>query len=158
MQPDIRRPVAVLIALIALLIFLTMVGALASLAPSQPALPAVQPTEMPTITPEEEAQLAQNPTFQELISYTDRGFEPSTLTAKAGDTVRFTNNSSHPLWVAASGLHLYPGVQNGCGSSALDSCGPLQPGHFWQFTFTASGTWSYQNNLNSIDTGVVHVK
>ena len=106
--------------------------------------------------------VAQDPHgFQLLVSYTDRGFEPSLATARAGDTVRFTNNSHEQLWVAAaagSGAMLYPAVQNGCGSSALDSCKPLKPGEYWEFTFGKTGTWGFQNNLNKADTGAISVR
>ena len=92
---------------------------------------------------------AQSPQgFQQLISYTDRGFEPKRATIKVGDTVRFTNNSLVDIWVAAGGDKLYPSVAGGCGSSALDSCAPFIPGRYWEFTFAEKGAWGVVNNLN----------
>ncbi|MDO8576016.1 MAG: hypothetical protein Q7R90_01745, partial [bacterium] len=98
---------------------------------------------------------AQSKGFQYLVSYTDRGFEPTRLTVKQGETVRFTNNSSEGLWVAAGGEKLYPGVVNGCGSSALDSCRPIGQGEFWEFTFDAAGTWMFSNNIDKEKSGTV---
>jgi len=99
--------------------------------------------------------------FQLLVSYTDRGFEPRTATIRSGDTVRFTNNSHEQLWVAAatnSSGALYPSIQNGCGSSALDSCKALNPGEYWEFTFGATGSWSYDNNLDTDRSGTINVR
>ena len=98
-------------------------------------------------------------TFQLLISYVDLGFEPHSAKIHAGDTVRFVNNSTRDLWVAANGItgKIYPGIQDGCGSSALDSCRSLAPGAYWEFTFTEKGTWSFVNNLDKSNEGNVSV-
>lgn len=114
----------------------------------------------PPLTPAIIAQLKKSHGFQMLVSYTDRGFEPAITTIKVGNTVRFTNNSSHKLWIAAKGTSknsIYPGTSD-CGESALDSCIPLNPGDFWEFTFTQSGTWTYQNNLDKNDTAIIHIQ
>lgn len=116
------------------------------------------PPPPPPMTASDTIAAQQGNVFQLLVSYTDTGFEPRTATIKAGDTVRFTNNSSGQLWVAASGDTLYPSVQNGCGSSALDSCQALTPGEFWEFTFTQAGTWEFDNNLNKSDAGTLIVR
>ena len=113
----------------------------------------------PPLTDAVEAQLAASPDFQDLVSYTDQGFEPATLSIQKGDTVRFTNNSHESLWIAAvGGIGAYPGGENSCGTSALDSCHVLQPGEFWEFTFDVAGTWSYLNNVDKTNTGVVNVQ
>ena len=104
------------------------------------------------------AVLAKSNGFQFLISYTDRGFEPAELSVKKGETVRFTNNSSESLWVAARGDTLYPPEADGCGSSALDSCASLSPGAFWEFTFARVGVWNYQNSLDAEKYGIVRVQ
>jgi hypothetical protein len=68
--------------------------------------------------------------------------------------------SNGALWIAslASGSRkLYPGAST-CGTSELDSCGPLQPGQHWEFTFTKSGTWMFYNNLDKTQTGTIRVK
>jgi plastocyanin len=104
------------------------------------------------------AQLATSPAFQYLVSYTDTDFVPHTLTVKKGETIRFINNSHKNLWIASSSTPLYPPEQNGCGSSALDSCKPIPPGGFWEFTFNVRGTWQYANTLKQADTATVTVK
>lgn len=125
--------------------------------------PATSPAAergIPPLTPEIQAVLAKSHGFQALVSYTDRGFEPNTVTIKKGDTIRFTNNSREDLWVAATGGAgaLYPNITNGCGSSALDTCRVLKPLEFWEFTFDTAGTWSYQNNRDTTVTGHVRVQ
>lgn len=119
-----------------------------------------QKQAIPPLTPAVEAQLAKSHGFQYLVSYTNNGFEPSNISIKKGETIRFTNNSSGDVWIAATatGGALYPNVANGCGSSAFDSCHALKSGEFWEFTFESAGTWSYADNLHKDKTGVVHVK
>ena len=116
-----------------------------------------EPIPQPPYTKQVEAQLAASNGFQELVSYTDRGFEPKHISIAKGDTVRFTNNSYRELWVAAS-ANPYPSAQSACGSSAFDSCRALKSGEFWEFTFGVAGTWPYVNNLDKSKGGVVTVQ
>ncbi len=118
------------------------------------------PAEPPPFTAEIKAQLEKSHGFQMLVSYTDRGFEPGTTTIKSGETIRWTNNSSQDLWVAATGTSgsVYPGTGKECGQSAFDSCKVLKRGDFWEFTFARKGTWGYKNNSDVKMTGVVVVK
>ena len=109
----------------------------------------------------EQLTASQNPKgFQMLVSYTERGFEPSVVSVKLGDNVRFFNSSSGKLWISsdpsASGS-MYPGVFNGCGSSAFDSCYALSPGEYWEFTFDVEGSWDFNNTLDKSKTGVANV-
>ena len=53
---------------------------------------------------------------------------------------------------------LYAAVQNGCGSSELDSCGPIPPQDFWEFTFETSGTWRVANAFERSDTAIIVVQ
>jgi plastocyanin len=107
-------------------------------------------------------KLAQHHSFQALVSYTDQGFEPKDVTIKAGQTVRFTDNSSGKLWVGAtstSGVIYPPDNTTLCGESSLDSClPPVAPQDFWEVTLTHRGDWSYGNLVDGNMTGVVHVK
>lgn len=120
--------------------------------------PHIQP---PPFTGEISMALETSKGFQVLVSYTDRGFEPSTALVKKGETVRFTNNSSDDLWVSAIGAtsgKIYPsGGGDECGQSAFDSCRTIGRGEFWEFTFDLSGAWSYQNNADTDQVGVVVV-
>lgn len=121
---------------------------------------ANQPISQPPYTKQVEAQLAASNGFQELVSYTDRGFEPAAIAIPQGDTIRFTNNSHHDLWVSAMGQTLYPATAQSCGPSAFDSCHVVKSGEFWEFTFAVSGTWTYKNNMmgSAADTGTVTVQ
>lgn len=130
---------------------------------SQTAGPSTPTSKLPPQTIPTTAQIQQlqnSPAFQYLVSYTDKGFEPQQLTVKKGQTVRFADNSSRQLWVASigSGGHeIYPG-NSSCGGSTFDSCAAFSQGNYWEFTFTETGTWDFQNNAHSSDTGTVVVQ
>ncbi len=98
--------------------------------------------------------------FSHFISYTDNGFEPSDVTIKRGQTVRFTNNSSRALWIMSSAGEggVYPSGENACDQTAFDTCLELPPNDIREFTFDVSGSWSYSNNMNKTDVAVIHVK
>lgn len=87
-----------------------------------------------------------------VVKITDDGFEPSTLTINAGDTVKFENESSDDAW-PASNVHpthqLYPG---------FDAKKPLLPGASYSFTFTKTGSWGYHNHLEPDVQGTIVVK
>jgi plastocyanin len=105
-------------------------------------------------------RLAHSHGFQALISYTDLGFEPMEITIHRGNTVRFTNNSSNDVWIAASGQHvqIYPRTSGTCGSSSLDSCAPFAPQDFWEFSFDTPGNWQVVNNLDKSRSAMVRVQ
>jgi plastocyanin len=105
-------------------------------------------------------KLAHSHGFQALVSYTDQGFEPAEVAIKRGDTVRFTNNSSNNVWIAASGQHvqIYPRTSDTCGSSSLDSCAPFAPQDFWEFSFDTPGNWQVVNNLDKSRSAMVRVQ
>jgi plastocyanin len=90
--------------------------------------------------------LAASHGFQLLISYTDTGFQPASATIKKGQTIRFTNNSSGQLQIVADGKTPLPAA-----SSEVS-------GQFWEFTFTDSGTWQYENTLNPKYSGMIRVQ
>lgn len=98
--------------------------------------------------------------FQVVVSYVGGGFEPAAVQIRQGDTVRFTNNSSGQLWVASSageGKSLYPGTSD-CGASRFDTCRPLKPLEFWEFTFGTKGEWHFRNNTNQAHSGIIYVE
>ncbi len=159
-----------LVALIGILLILSVWGALQGgmwktmLVPLQekPSPLTLQTTPSgeiiaPEMTATMKAVLEQSEGFQALVSYTERGFEPRTLSIEAGDTVRFTNNSIRDLWVASSGTP-YPGGGEACGQSAFDSCVALAPLEFWEFTFAEEGEWQYVDNLHKEFSGTVQVR
>lgn len=107
----------------------------------------------PLFTDEVKAQLAAHPNFNALVSYTDHGFEPASLSIAAGDTVRFTNNSNQSLRVAPTGTL----QTDHCNEPGLDSCRELGRGEFFEYTFAAPGTVSYTNANFPRTTGTVTV-
>ncbi len=158
---EIRIAFAVLVALVILVVCGYLISRVYPPA-TREAAPASSTTtpQRPPFTAEVKAALAASKGFQLLVSYTDRGFEPTTAGVRKGDIVRFTNNSSGDLWVAAAGGFgsVYPGNGNNCGQSAFDSCRVLKYGEFWEFTFADVGTWGYQNNSDAKMTGAVRVR
>ena len=153
------------IAVVVLIFFLALLSGWSPLAMQHASTAVSQtsariPPPAPALTASEMIAAQSPKGFQLLISYVNTGFEPKTTTVHAGDTVRFTNNSTEALWVASvgtGGSQIYPGTST-CGGSAFDSCGPLQPGQYWQLTFTKKGTWKFLNNLDKSNAGVITVQ
>lgn len=118
----------------------------------------VSPT--PTATPRPSPSESEAPVSGKMITLTDAGFLPSTLTIKKGETVIFKNNSSGAMWVA-SAMHpthdAYP-VKGGCISSAFDECAAVAAGGSWAFKFDVIGNWKYHNHRNSSQFGTVVVE
>lgn len=102
-----------------------------------------------------------------VITYTDSGFSPKSVTVKVGTTVRFVNNSSHGMWVASNNhpTHTqYDGtsVAQHCAAGAdtnggFDECTAIQPQSVYSFTFAKTGTFMYHNHVSASDTGTVVV-
>lgn len=86
------------------------------------------------------------------VFYTDKGFSPSSLEIKAGETVKFANNSSGGMWVA-SGPHpdhtAYP---------EFDPKRNIPSGEIYEFTFTKIGEWKYHNHIKAGMYGTIIVK
>ena len=117
-------------------------------------------------TTEDEGPIG-DPEFHALISYTDEGFVPESVNIERGQTVRFVNNASAETgtW-PASAVHpthtIYPGsgiskCDTSEQSSIFDACRELQPGEFWEFTFTEAGEWRYHDHTHAYHTGAVIV-
>lgn len=99
-------------------------------------------------------------TFAALVSYTDNGFEPATLTVRKGDTVRFTNNSSGPMRIEAKDIPAVVIVTtnaSACTSATFSTCKELPPGEYWEYTFNVTGDWSYSDTIYGAQ-GLVRVK
>ena len=103
---------------------------------------------------------------ENIITYTDSGFSPSSLTIGVDETITFKNNSSRIFWPATA-VHpthrVYPGSDiKKCGSGdeagIFDACGGLNPGGEWQFRFGETGSWGYHNHLRPSNTGRVIVE
>ena len=162
---DMVRP-AIIIAIIAIgsaalvLYFFTLhLAAPIQPIPASPTSPHQQRIEP---TSSELEQLANIKHFHYVVSFTADGFQPAMLTIKNGETVRFFNASSKPLWIASHGRGAtiaYPSGSNTghCEQNDFDSCQQIDPGHFWEFTFEYAGVWGYDNFLNERDTGIIRV-
>ena len=159
MFSDLKGPIALLAIMLGVLAALYLWFIVAG-APGKDASPIAEEFVPGSPSPEVRAQLEKSRGFEVLISYTDIGFEPSEAAINRGESVRFTNNSSHDLWVASEGTTqnpIYPG-RSECGGSPFDSCRALAPREFWEFTFEESGTWLFRNNLDKEQSGAVRVQ
>lgn len=149
-----------LIALVALSVAGNSLFGRAPAAPGAPAAPSVEVAPIPPMTEAIRAQIAASNGFQYFVSYGERGFEPVELSLAAGETVRFANNSSGELWIAADAERgaIYPGTGAECGQSRLDTCRVLKPHEFWEFTFVSAGDWGFRNVLRAEHGGTARVR
>ncbi len=94
------------------------------------------------------------------IDMTEDGFDPKTVTIKAGQIVIFKNSGTINQW-PASAVHpthaIYPEA-GGCIGSAFDACKGLAPGESWSFQFNEKGSWNYHDHLNPSLVGTVKVE
>ena len=76
------------------------------------------------------------------VTFTDKGFSPTTLTIKKGQTVTFVNNSSDKMMVASNPFPSssdYPAFKEQTGAAV---------GASWSFTFDKTGVWFYHNHYH----------
>jgi plastocyanin len=78
------------------------------------------------------------------ISITAKGFNPDTLTVKAGDTVTWSNASKNAETVTSD-------------TASLFDSGSLNTGAVYTFTFTQAGTFTYHSSDTPPLTGKVIV-
>src|SRR6185437_3978168 len=96
----------------------------ASQTTQQNAQPTSMKTETTAVSPSGNAKSAN------MVNYTEDGFQPQTITIKAGQTVTWTNKDSDDLWVASNPhpTHTdYPG---------FDELKGISTGQTYSFTFT----------------------
>lgn len=103
--------------------------------------PIRTPPPAPSLTEERTVQAIGTAGFSALASYTDQGFEPASVSANAGDTIRFTNNSTKPMNLSLTGVQDIP--QN------------LPPGEYWEYTFSTSGTFSVAENSSRMSVAII---
>lgn len=79
-------------------------------------------------------------------------YQPSTVSLKAGQSIRFVNDSGANRW-PASNLHpshlLYP---------EFDPKKPIKPGESWIFTFRKQGNWRMHDHLLPYIKGTITVE
>jgi plastocyanin len=81
-----------------------------------------------------------------VVTYTEAGFSPSTITIKAGDTITFKNESNAVMWVKSD-------TQGG-----FDAGSGVAKGGLFTFKFTQAGTWTFANNSHMQHTGTIVVE
>ena len=86
-----------------------------------------------------------------VVTYTDTGFAPKTVTVKQGSMVTFVNESGKSMWVASA---LHPTHQLLPGFVQLKN---VPRGGTYEYTFEKVGTWKYHNHVVASDTGSVTV-
>lgn len=146
-------------------IILIIAAALISVRPHA----AVAPTESASTTAPATGNASVGANGQsQIVTYTDSGFSPATVTIAEGTTVTWSNTSSRPMWVA-SGNHpthtVYDGTSasqhcvSGAPTSAsvFDECAAIPAGGSYSFTFSKVGSWSYHNHVHASDMGTVVV-
>lgn len=101
-----------------------------------------------------------------VVTYTDNGFTPNTVTVNSGDSVKFVNESSNSMWIASAvhpthaaydGTSLDDHCEDGV-SSSFDSCDQIPSGEDWNFTFNQEGEWNYHDHTNAGNTGTIIVE
>lgn len=124
--------------------------------------PETEPTTEPTGEQEPEPELATPAPKTVTVSYSNGGFSPQQTTINSGDTVLFTNNSNHGMWVGSDNhpTHTgYPESTSGdCLGSSFDSCVEITTGSSWSFVFNSIGSWGYHNHTRVGKTGTVIVQ
>lgn len=111
--------------------------------------------------------VAEVPTVNEnIITYTDTGYSPNTITIKNGETIIFKNQSSRSMW-PASAMHpthrLYSdtSLDEHCPdttNSAFDACTGILFGAQWSFKFNKTNSWKYHDHLSPNNFGTIIVK
>ncbi len=109
----------------------------------------------------EDALMQTVPAEAAVVTFTENGYSPASVTIKKGDVVRFENRANRDTW-PASAFHpthtIYPEKTTGdCLGSAFDACRGVPPGESWAFTFNHVGTWRYHDHLNAAKTGTIIV-
>lgn len=87
-----------------------------------------------------------------LVTYTNTGFSPKTLTIKKGKSVHFVNNSSKAMSLTTTD------TTNSQVYAEFNQGKTVGKGGSYDFTFLSSGTWGYMNRNNQVDRGTVIVQ
>tara|TARA_B100000745_G_scaffold300564_1_gene255321 strand:- start:7977 stop:8738 length:762 start_codon:yes stop_codon:yes gene_type:complete len=85
------------------------------------------------------------------VRYTDQGFLPKRVEIQVGDTVKFINESSRPMWVA-SDVHPAHTIL-----PTFDQFTTSAYGESYFYTFQEAGEWRYHDHVNANELGTVMV-
>lgn len=121
----------------------------------------LEPPAIPEDAAPPSEPVAENPGVKEfMVTYSDEGYSPKSVSINAGDRVTFKNESSQLVWTA-SAMHpthaIYP-TTGGCIASTFDACKGEPKGSIWTFTFDIVGAWKYHNHLAPTQFGEIIVK
>lgn len=86
-----------------------------------------------------------------IVSYTNSGFSPKSLTIKTGKSVHFVNNSAKAMSIVTTT------TQNQV-QSELNQGKTVGQGGTYDFTFLAPGTWVYMNRNAQSDFATIIVE
>lgn len=104
-----------------------------------------------TSTTPTEQEVTTTPAEGNVVTYSDSGFAPATLTVKVGQAVTFKNSSMSTVQVN-SAVHpthtLYPQL----------NIGSIASGQSKSVTFAKAGTYKYHNHLNAGENGTIIVE
>jgi plastocyanin len=121
----------------------------------------IKKEEVPVV--EEQEKVAVKET---VVKITKAGFVPNQVTIKAGEAIRFQNESGAASW-PASAMHpthtVYPGSDiKKCDTpeepNIFDACRGLADGETWSFVFTQKGSWKYHDHVVSGRFGSITVE
>lgn len=97
-----------------------------------------------TITPNAKADYT--------VYYRNGGFSPANLTIRAGQSVRFLNESSHSMFIAAARS------PNANDLTEFNQGRSVGKGGYYDFTFHSKGVFVYYNQNDKTKTGVIAVE
>lgn len=96
------------------------------------------------------AEAAPTPSERMLITFTDEGFEPGSITVTKGTVVTVKNESSRDIQFSSAD---HPTHQE----NSEMNLNTLSPGESDSYTASKSGTWSYHDHIDESKTGTVTV-
>ncbi|OGM96607.1 MAG: hypothetical protein A3B86_00600 [Candidatus Yanofskybacteria bacterium RIFCSPHIGHO2_02_FULL_38_22b] len=103
-------------------------------------------SNIPTVTPE----ITKEPRFYTVI-YKSGVFSPTNLRIRAGDTVRFKNESFFGIRVIAD-------IQGVSKIPLFDSVGDIPQGSYFSYTFSEKGIFGYYNDKKNEEVGTIIVR
>ncbi|MBI2597228.1 cupredoxin domain-containing protein [Candidatus Daviesbacteria bacterium] len=107
-------------------------------------------------TPQQQAlQTVPSPSSQNTqnvsVEYSSQGFNPRTITIKAGQAVTWINKDTNPVEVSSNPHPTHTDYP------PLNEVGLIQPGQSKSFTFPQAGKYGYHDHLDSTNFGEVIV-
>jgi len=108
-------------------------------------------TEVTPVAPAPKPIVKSAPVAKNTVSYAADAFTPTTLNVKAGESVKFVNNSTLSMWVM-SGPDAYHSEY-----PSFNQERSVGKGGTYSFTFVTPGTYQYFNKNNPAAKGLVIV-